>query len=69
MRGFWLSKWYENEGMSKARTEMLSSLAAMVDNGDLVTPPLNPIPLSHFKPALESTLAGFKSGKFIFKMS
>ena len=68
LRGFWLSEWNEIEGLSQKRLDMYSYLCSMIKSGELIVPPLNPVPLAEYKPALEATLAGLKMGKFIFKM-
>jgi len=68
VRGFWLSRWYKQQGVSAARVSMIEYLANMLHNGELTTPPLSKIDLEDFKEALDGTLKGYKSGKYIFMM-
>ena len=68
VRGFWLSRWYKEQGVSEARLSMMKYLADMLYNGELATPPLTQIYLEDYKEALEGTLKGYKSGKYIFMM-
>jgi hypothetical protein len=62
-----MSRWYKDQGMSAARIQMIKYLADMVHQGELQVPPLVAIPLEGYKEALESTLKGYKAGKFMFK--
>eukprot|EP00088_Acartia_fossae_P064586 TRINITY_DN7951_c0_g1_i10.p1 TRINITY_DN7951_c0_g1~~TRINITY_DN7951_c0_g1_i10.p1 ORF type:complete len:199 (+),score=51.12 TRINITY_DN7951_c0_g1_i10:446-1042(+) len=67
IRGFWMSRWYQEQGMSQARQDMFNYLTEMMYTGELTVPSLIPVPFDQYKEALDATLKGYKKGKFIFK--
>ena len=69
VRGFWMSKWIENNFDNPARAEMYEELAEMAVNGKLSPPKNSFVPLSDYKDVMSNCMKGFKDSKYIFDLS
>ena len=68
LRGFWMSRWNQQQGQSAERVAMYRYLADLLAAGSLLPPPLTRLPLAEYQTALHSTLKGFKPAKYLFVM-
>ena len=69
VRGFWMSKWIEDNFDNPARGEMYEELAEMAVNGKLSPPKNFFVPLSDYKDVMSNCMKGFKDSKYIFDLS
>lgn len=70
-KGFWMSRWNQENLHSPARQEMLDELIQITLNGDLKAPIHQMIPFAEYEKALEGAtdFKGFSGGKYIFDFS
>jgi len=69
VRGFWMSKWIENNFNDPARATMYEELAEMAVDGKLSAPKNSFVHLNEFKTVMSNCMKGFKDSKYIFDLS
>lgn len=68
VRGFWMTKWIEDNFDNPERIQMYEELGDMAAKG-ILNPPKNIfVPLTEYSDALTNCMKGFKAGKYIFDM-
>lgn len=68
VRGFWMSRWIQENFDSPERIEMYEKLAQMAAQDQLSPPKNELVPLEDFKTVMENSMRGFKNYKYIFDL-
>ncbi len=64
LRGFWLSRWLQQQSASR-RAALFGELAALIADGTLSTPIAASFPLERIKEAIVAAVAGERGGKVV----
>lgn len=69
-RGFWMTRWKEQNGRNQAAQEMFNELFNMIKNGQLKAPTHELVPFDDYQKALENALSlqGFAGAKLMLDL-
>ena len=67
LTGFWMGQWYQRQGRSEARLEMIREVTDMISSGALLPPHCELVSLQDYKLVLDNTLKGFLPAKYVFQ--
>ena len=69
VRGFWLSRWIDENLTNPDRIRMYEELGQMMRNGELSAPKNEVIPMKNYKDALKKAKESYKKGKVIIDLT
>lgn len=66
--GYWMTRWSNENGISKERINMLKDLCDLIKQGKLKTPETKELSLRDYKIGVQKSMQGFADAKYIFTM-